>query len=404
MTRQAISKDPPAFQSGRHYEELDSLRGLAALSVLIGHYLNLFRVESGPFVSIGRGIALTTYTPLYALMAGHEAVVFFFVLSGFVLSLQFLKNKPVQYGSFAIKRIFRIYVPYLATLIVALACCQFFYSGRINDLSSWFNGPWSERISGTAVRDHFIFLGYFKSDRFDPVLWSLVHELRISLVFPLLVAFLLRRTWKVNLAVALALCFLGTTVTLAFIKFKIHNYSLTVQYVPMFIVGFLLAQNIRAIWTWYRKMPAVFRVGCAGFGFVLYTFSHLLPGRISYFADVPTAIGAALMVITGLCSTRTSTFLKQRVVKFFGDISYSLYLYHAVVLLSLTHIFYGRIPIGIILVMAATMTVVVSWLSYKYIELPAIKGGKFCSARWESLTVPSRKIVLRDPAQERETA
>jgi len=40
-------------------------------------------------------------------------------------------------------------------------------------------------------------------------------------------------------------------------------------------------------------MPAVFRVGIAVFGFCLYTFSHLLPGRIWYFADVPTAIGAA---------------------------------------------------------------------------------------------------------------
>jgi peptidoglycan/LPS O-acetylase OafA/YrhL len=322
------------------------------------------------------------------------------------LSLQFLKGKSVPYGSFAIKRIFRIYVPYLVTLLVALACCQFFYSGHINDLSSWFNGPWSEGISGAAVRDHVIFLGHYKSDRFDPVLWSLVHELRISLVFPLLAAFLLRRTWKINLAVAVLLCFVGITVTLALIKFKIRtDVFLTVQYVPMFIVGFLLAQNIRTFFVWFRKMPAVARMGIAAFGFFLYTFSHLLPGRLWYFADVPTAIGAALMVITGLCSIRTSRFLKLRVIKFFGDISYSLYLYHAVVLLSLIHIFYGRIPIGIILVLAAATTVLVSWLSYQYIELPAIKCGKFFSARWETLTLPSRKIVLSDPTpQQREIA
>jgi peptidoglycan/LPS O-acetylase OafA/YrhL len=369
-----------SLRPNHRYEELDSLRGLAAITVLIAHYSNLFLVQSGPYVRAGEFVQSVRRTPLFALFAGHEAVMLFFVLSGFVLSLQFLRGKPVDYGSFAIKRIFRIYVPYLIALGVAVTCCKFLYSGHIDELSDWFNTPWSEGITGRALLDHIIFLGSYKTDRFDPVLWSLVHELRISLVFPFLIALFLKRTWKGNLLLAVALSLFGTTTTLGLVKFGIHwNFFLTMHFVAMFILGFLLAQNVSAIYAWFRNLNFLFRAGIALIGFCLYAFSHGLPGRLKYFEDLPVAAGAALIVITGICSLKTSAFLRRGIVKFFGDISYSLYLYHAVVLISLTHALYGRVHVSVILVLAAAVTILVSRLSYKYIELPAIRWGKVCS-------------------------
>lgn len=374
-----------AFQSGHHYKELDSLRGLAAITVLIGHYLNLFLVQSGPWTAVGDKVQLARHTPLFALFAGHESVMLFFVLSGFVLSLQFLKGRPVQYGTFAIKRIFRIYVPYLFALLLAIVCCKLLYSGPIADLSTWFNTPWSEGVTLKGLADHIIFLGSFKSDRLDPVLWSLVHELRISFLFPIIAILLLKNSWKKNLAFALCLSFFGMTTTLILIKLKIDlDYFLTIHYIAMFIFGFLLAQNINSIYAWFRNLSATTRIGFAITGFCLYTFSHLLPGRLQYYEDLPISVGAVLMVVTGVCSTRTAAFLKRPIVKFFGDISYSLYLYHAIVVLALTHALYGKISMPLILAIAGATSVVVSWLSYKYIELPAIRWGKAVSGRWES--------------------
>src|SRR5205823_4779040 len=46
------------ISANRHYQELDSLRGLAAITVLISHYLYPFLVENGPYV----GIALLAFT------------------------------------------------------------------------------------------------------------------------------------------------------------------------------------------------------------------------------------------------------------------------------------------------------------------------------------------------------
>ncbi len=62
----------------QRYEELDSLRGLAALSVFFSHMYLMFN-ES--MVST----FLFEYGPFRAFIAGSEAVILFFVLSGFVL-------------------------------------------------------------------------------------------------------------------------------------------------------------------------------------------------------------------------------------------------------------------------------------------------------------------------------
>jgi peptidoglycan/LPS O-acetylase OafA/YrhL len=383
------------FRPDHHYDELDSLRGLAAITVVITHFTNLFLVQAGPFVSLGQFIHSVKSTPFSVLLAGHQAVMLFFVHSGFVLSLQFMKGKSIGYGSFAIRRIFRIYVPYLVTLVLALACCAILYSGPIADLSNWFNTPWSDGITGTSVGGHLLFIGSFKSDRFDPVLWSLVHELRISFLFPFLVVFLMKKTWKANLLLAFALSFVGMTMSLALIKFGISvDYFLTVHYISMFIAGFLLAQNINAICAWYRSLGGVARMSLAVAGFCMYTFSHILPGRLGYFQDIPIAIGAVFMIIVAVCSVKTSAFLKRPLLTFFGRISYSLYLYHAVLLLSFTHMLYGRMPIAVILFIAAVMTVPVSWLSYTYVELPAIRSGKLLAARWENRKPASAGSVL----------
>ncbi|WP_410805811.1 acyltransferase family protein, partial [Paraburkholderia sp. SIMBA_053] len=73
----------------KRYLELDSLRGLAALSVLFYHCLRIF-----PSLDVGAPdfandsdnwfINALLNTPLRILWSGHESVILFFILSGFV--------------------------------------------------------------------------------------------------------------------------------------------------------------------------------------------------------------------------------------------------------------------------------------------------------------------------------
>jgi peptidoglycan/LPS O-acetylase OafA/YrhL len=68
-------------------EQLDSIRGLAAFAVLISHI---------PIVSFAFPYLLTKFLQAIGLMNGHGAVMLFFVLSGFVLSIPFFKQKEIN--------------------------------------------------------------------------------------------------------------------------------------------------------------------------------------------------------------------------------------------------------------------------------------------------------------------
>ena len=82
-----------------------------------------------------RSFAWLKYSPLHAFWAGNEAVLFFFLLSGFVLALPFFQT-AVPYTSFVVRRICRIYLPYWLVVAVAVAVRALVYRGPINGLSS----------------------------------------------------------------------------------------------------------------------------------------------------------------------------------------------------------------------------------------------------------------------------
>ena len=89
------------------YEELDALLGIAALSVVLWHFVCAT-------YTIPDQSARSFIMSLYFLVHGRAAVILFFILSGFVLSLPFLREPRPGYAGFAVRRICRIYLPYLA--------------------------------------------------------------------------------------------------------------------------------------------------------------------------------------------------------------------------------------------------------------------------------------------------
>ena len=136
-------------------EELDSLRGLAALTVVISHHLIVLPVFFNPTNWHGHiPVNILKYTPLHLLFAGHEAVILFFVLSGFVLSLPFHANKQGPYASFVIRRICRIYLPYIVSVAAAVIMCRLLSRGGIPELSPWLNLRWCGGFIERNLIDH----------------------------------------------------------------------------------------------------------------------------------------------------------------------------------------------------------------------------------------------------------
>ena len=79
-----LQQTPP-----RRLRELDSLRGLAAITVVFHHFSRICSPQI---------IHVLDRTPLRLLVAGHQAVILFFLLSGFVLTLPFRRDDRLNYG------------------------------------------------------------------------------------------------------------------------------------------------------------------------------------------------------------------------------------------------------------------------------------------------------------------
>ncbi|PEB79079.1 acyltransferase family protein [Bacillus nitratireducens] len=368
----------------RRYKELDSLRGIAAIIVLLGHFLALFPI-------LGKKVMYSTFGAYFSILwQGHSAVIIFFVLSGFVLSLPFYKGTEFNYLKYLIKRVCRIYIPYIVILFIAIGIKLGIHSkiGTIPGLVQW--GSWNIEVSFNRVMDHILFLREFNSDAFIMVIWSLVHEMRISIVFPLIIFLLLRVNWKVSIGIAMFLSVIGyllmKNIPSEFNMPVSTNYFITLHYSSMFIIGALLAKNREYLVSKiinskvkYILLP----LGLLFFSYPRIPFMLLskLIGEIDYdlyliIIDWYICFGAVLIILSALSSKLFSKLLLIKPVQFIGEISYSLYLVHPIVLLTTVHIFYGKISVPLILLISFLFTMVVSVLCYKFIEIPSIKIGR----------------------------
>ncbi|QWG30620.1 acyltransferase [Bacillus mycoides] len=368
----------------RRYKELDSLWGIAAIIVLLGHFLALFPI-------LGKKVMYSTFGAYFSILwQGHSAVIIFFVLSGFVLSLPFYKGTEFNYLKYLIKRVCRIYIPYIVILFIAIGIKLGIHSkiGTIPGLVQW--GSWNIEVSFNRVIDHILFLREFNSDAFIMVIWSLVHEMRISIVFPLIIFLLLRVNWKVSIGIAMFLSVIGyllmKNIPSEFNMPVSTNYFITLHYSSMFIIGALLAKNREYLVSKiinskvkYILLP----LGLLFFSYPRIPFMLLskLIGEIDYdlyliIIDWYICFGAVLIILSALSSKLFSKLLLIKPVQFIGEISYSLYLVHPIVLLTTVHIFYGKISVPLILLISFLFTMVVSVLCYKFIEIPSIKIGR----------------------------
>jgi peptidoglycan/LPS O-acetylase OafA/YrhL len=185
--------------ASQRIDQLDVLRGIAALSVVLYHmccslpllhtylFCTVFDVWRGRSDCAVVSLLLSS-TPLRTLVAGPEAVVLFFVLSGFVLSLPFIKGRGPRYGDYVILRFFRIYIPAAVSIGIAAFIVNMLRPGVLSE-SDWVSSFWQQPVQPGALLANLAMLdGALDIPPFNIVMWSLVEELRISLLLPFLVA------------------------------------------------------------------------------------------------------------------------------------------------------------------------------------------------------------------------
>jgi peptidoglycan/LPS O-acetylase OafA/YrhL len=372
------------------YVTLDSLRGIASLSVVVGHCIGALPAISWMYEHPQKRpnhdiLYFLAYSPLHFFWAGQMAVIVFFMLSGFVLSIPFYQKDITRAGYFIffVKRNLRLYIPCLCILIIAYIVKITYY----NPVATLTYGPGAKgylsyNASGYALLK--LFLLREGQTNWVPALWTLTPEIELSLLIPLFV-YLLRR-----LNVLWSIITIFVVILLNAVVKRIGGYSIipdlsSFYYMTFFLMGSLICKYRSAMVGWVNAInntPFYLLLICSAF---LYTFSFSmfwLPSKmyslLAHWEDYIISIAGVFFMLFAL-SKRFENVLNHRFLIFLGKISFSLYLIHYIVMLSCVYLFGNFLNQYLVIGSALILSIPAAVIFYELVEINAIKIAKVFS-------------------------
>jgi peptidoglycan/LPS O-acetylase OafA/YrhL len=309
---------------------LDGLRGVAACVVVLGHVLVASSAElaNGQLIPGGNldptVNSVLLYTPLHLFWAGREAVVVFFVLSGFVLAAGPARGRPFEAARYYPHRLLRLYLPVWGALLLAWGA-HLLVRGDVG--GTWWLDAHTDGLSTHAAIQDVFLLGGAGTFALLGVLWSLHWEVVFSLLLPLflLLGWTARRALWVGVALAVAVMLIGG---------RDHQWA---QFLPSFMLGTLLAfgwEDLAALRGRRLVTPALVLVSVLGLTapWWIRLNTWVVTGHREDAADrialVLTALGACAALLLPLMVGRARELLEARPVHYLGTRSFSLYLVH----------------------------------------------------------------------------
>ncbi|HEY3924358.1 MAG TPA: acyltransferase [Acidothermaceae bacterium] len=302
---------------------------------------------------------------------GQEAVILFFLLSGYVIFVNEVDRAyraPVPY---LIRRVRRIYPP----MLLSLALCAILYA-----LDSGYNGTYTARSFVGTVLSVADISALKPGVITDPVfnnnpLWSLSYEMAFYLMFPVVLRYWHRRHTATNHVVGLV-CVLSYVVYVL----RPNHWALVVAYFSIWWVGAILgyatiterrtkveAAKVSLLWLGVLCLVSVAAIKYRGsHGAGLYP---VLPARHFLFA----------LACACLCMTPLTVVLRRVAVMvapaaaFVASISYGLYVFHYPLLLNWT---FATKPAGF--VVALVILVVLAYFGDRKLDewLPRPKARR----------------------------
>ncbi|GGG79687.1 acyltransferase family protein [Corynebacterium pelargi] len=324
--------------SSSYLPQLEGLRGVAALGVLLTH------------------TAFQTGTQSAVLARFDYFVAVFFALSAFLLWRDF---RPQGYLR---RRFWRIVPAYW--VCVGLTFALLFDAFRTPPeaiLATFFFGQiyLPNGLAGGLTH-----------------MWSLCVEVAFYLGLPVLFWAVGKREKKVRVGVIVALMLFGFAWTLmpwpeGGVNFQIFPFS----YLPWFGVGLLLAEfepKRASVWFWVPALVVAWIAGQMWFGPL--GLDH--PSPLQFFRKI---LFGALFGLFVMLAAWNSRLLRTEPLQWLGRISYSLFLWHLPVL-SIVLPMLGIKPFSghFVLVSAVTivMSIAVADLSYRYVETKFSARGR----------------------------
>ena len=373
-------------QPKAHYVPLDSIRGLAALCVVIHHF-----VISEPLA------AVLPHKAWIDVGFFHNSWLFvdlFFVLSGIVISINYVQSEfgAFDFREFVVRRVARIYPLHLFMLLAFLAF-------RLTKLSLVSAGLLHFAPAEMDVNNTYSFvinvlllhaLGFVDYLSWNGPSWSISAEFYTYLIFAGVVVLAqklqsVRMLYLASLALVVgSWLFILLVLEKQSLEFQadgiarcILSYFVGVLTIP--IVALLkqsaAAPRVQTAWQVGAALAAVAMVLAVG-----------TDGRLSFLAPIVFAVLlGSLMVYPARALPQ---FLSARPLVWLGKRSYSIYMVHALVLVlveyfvrgvgtqrlgAIDHLFPGTAATLLLFVLVGSV-LAISNLTFAYVEMPGSKA------------------------------
>ena len=359
----------------------NSLRGLAAISVLVSHYIGGFWLTRGGIANVifAPVLPAETLTPdlSYALFSiypivdwGVLGVAIFFLVSGFVIPFSLLKNTGL---SFAANRLFRIVPTYVAGFSFTILALWL----SIN----YWQLEWPFSTSEVLIHAIPGLRGLCQSRPIDYVVWTLEIELKFYLVCAIAIGWFrtgsLRVFWIPCAMFVFFFTCNRTPASTPYIGWIAFNGGLPASCLVYMFIGVLFHYVHRGLIEWQNALLGICAI-FAAFCFLTYETSN--------WSECPVVWSYGIAVLAFLFATANpGLFQSNRVFVFLADISYPLYVVHGVLGFTVLRILADRgVPAYLALAICTALVVMISWGLHICVEVPSQTLGKILSSRLAS--------------------
>jgi peptidoglycan/LPS O-acetylase OafA/YrhL len=268
---------------GERLPTLDALRGIAALAVCWFHFTNAqFAEQFGAYRSTGK--------------YGYLGVQIFFVISGFIIpfSLFRARYRTTSFFRFLLKRIARLDPPYIGSVVVVVVG---YWVSSLSPGHPRYRVPWAQVISHLGYLNAFLGFPWLQMSY-----WSLAIEFQYYIFIGLCLPLLMLKARRGSLLVIFAFAVLGVAGA--------PYPSLLPHWLPLFGLGIF-----------------AFRHKCLSAGYGETACGVLCMSSLAAWVDGPLEAATAIACFGAILGLN----LSNRLLMFFGRISYSLYLVHVYV-------------------------------------------------------------------------
>lgn len=342
------------------YESIDGMRGFLALGVFI-HHSSIWH----QYVQFGYWAAPNSN--LYN-QFGQTSVSLFFMITSFLFISKLLNTneKGFNWQSFFISRIFRLVPMYFFSIWLIVISVMFISNWQVNVglsefLKSIFN--WCFFTINESP--------YINNSEYTPfinagVVWSLPYEWLFYFSLPIISLVILKIKPKIGYLI----------LSILFIVYFYKIHSVVDYYVYPFLGG-AVAPVIMKFTSFYKKINDTYAS-------IIILICLFLIGQFNTANNMYCTL--LITVVFTLIALGNSIFglLKNSTLKFLGEISYSTYLLHGIILFTLFYFGLGfentrelsPLEYCLVIFTITPIVVILSFLGFKYIEKPFMDKSK----------------------------